>query len=145
MEKNVDEFAEIIGQVLTHTVNEPYVLNKLEKYFDPKPAQLAKSEESSKKIEKRLQVLSEQLGGPPSLSALQEVLRVSLGVSEEKLGFVSEIYFVILLVTISHPLAEFDFITLGIPTFTFQFHFNFHSHFLNKFIPLKGFPSSFSS
>lgn len=67
MKKNIDEFAEIIGQVLTHTVNEPYVLNKLEKYFDPKPAQLANSEESSKKIEKRLQVLSEQLGGPPSL------------------------------------------------------------------------------
>ena len=60
-----DDFAETLGQLLSYTVNEPITLRRLENFFKPHPAKLAKNKTQEESLRTTLSMLSEKLGGPP--------------------------------------------------------------------------------
>ncbi|MBA7519663.1 hypothetical protein ES705_11743 [subsurface metagenome] len=66
------DISQNLSALLNHTVNEPILIKKMEKYFTPRPASLAKSEEEEKKINRKLSKISEKYGGPPQLLFIPE-------------------------------------------------------------------------
>ena len=60
-----DDLAKTLGQLLSYTVNEPITLRRLETFFKPQPAKLAKNNTQEETLLMSLSMLSEKLGGPP--------------------------------------------------------------------------------
>jgi hypothetical protein len=60
-----DEDRRIIVDTVEHFVKEQVILARLERHFSPKPATLAPSDSDGKELERHIDRLVEQLGGPP--------------------------------------------------------------------------------
>ncbi len=65
--KQLSELSQNFAQILSYTVNEPILIKKMQKYFDPRPAELFKSKKTEKIITRKISKLSKKLGGPPQI------------------------------------------------------------------------------
>lgn len=61
-----ENLAQAIGEVLYFRLNEPILVAKFEEFMEPKPIQLASSDEDRKALNHSLQELSEALGSVPN-------------------------------------------------------------------------------
>ena len=77
--EDVDEFASLMGKLLTFRVNEPILRANLERDLSPSPAVIAKGSEQIEEVNRTLKKLSDELGGAPEfyvVPAGQEKKRV---------------------------------------------------------------------
>ncbi|MRR06383.1 MAG: hypothetical protein EG828_05475 [Deltaproteobacteria bacterium] len=68
----LDKFVSVLGNTMQYVANETVLLAQLEQYFDPKPASIAENDEEIKILQKRVEKLVEDLGGPPKLIIVKE-------------------------------------------------------------------------
>lgn len=61
------KFIAVLGDALSISANEVTLLARLEEFFDPIPAKLVNTESEKKELQKRVDTLVENLGGPPKL------------------------------------------------------------------------------
>lgn len=71
-EKYVEELVKAIGPALAYTANEPILLARLEKFFRPAPAKLARTKDETESLNQRVGRLCENLGGPPQIIIARE-------------------------------------------------------------------------
>lgn len=62
-----DRLADILGDTLAHAANEALILARLEEFLDPKPPKLATSKEHADSLNKSIDALVSEYGGPPKL------------------------------------------------------------------------------
>lgn len=60
-----ERLAHVLGDTLAHAANESLILARLEEFLDPKPAQLANSEEGAAILNRAIERLIAAYGGPP--------------------------------------------------------------------------------
>lgn len=65
-------FAESLGELMRHTLNEGVLLEKMDEFFSPRPAKLVHTQDEAKDLGERLSKLSERLGGPSILNIADE-------------------------------------------------------------------------
>ncbi len=63
----LDRFVESLSRALSHTVNEPILLNNLEEFLFPKPSKLYSSKEDGQNLQTRIDSIVERLGGAPEV------------------------------------------------------------------------------
>jgi len=68
----LDKFVSVLGNTMQYVANETVLLARLEQYFDPKPASIADTDEEIKILQKRVEKLVQDLGGPPKLIIVKE-------------------------------------------------------------------------
>lgn len=66
-EDRADRLAVVLGDTLAHAANEALILARLEEFLDPKPPNLAKSKEHADELNKSIDRLIRDYGGPPRL------------------------------------------------------------------------------
>lgn len=63
-----DEFTDNLGRLLAWTTNEDIILKRMDKFFSPRPARLAATDEELKEMETKIAKLLKQLGGRSEFS-----------------------------------------------------------------------------
>lgn len=66
-DEDIERFASVLGDTLSHAANEALVLARLEEFFHPKPARLGASSETIAELNDNIQRTISAYGGPPQL------------------------------------------------------------------------------
>lgn len=66
-DERADRLADVLGDTLAHAANEALILARLEEFLDPKPPKLATSKEHDDALNKSIDALVKEYGGPPRL------------------------------------------------------------------------------
>lgn len=66
-ENRIDRLADVLSDTLAHAANEALILARLEEFLDPKPPKLATSKEHADALNKAIDALVREYGGPPRL------------------------------------------------------------------------------
>ncbi len=66
-DERTDRLAGVLGDTLAHAANEALILARLEEFLDPKPPKLAASKEHADALNKSIDALVREYGGPPRL------------------------------------------------------------------------------
>jgi len=66
-DERTDRLADVLGDTLAHAANEALILARLEEFLDPKPPKLAASKEHADALNKSIDALVREYGGPPRL------------------------------------------------------------------------------
>lgn len=60
-----DDFTKALGKIMSHTVNEPWMILDFEKFMHPAPAKIALNQNGEKELFNRIDRINKTLGGPP--------------------------------------------------------------------------------
>jgi hypothetical protein len=66
-DERTDRLADVLGDTLAHAANEALILARLEEFLDPKPPELVTSKEHADAVNKSIDSLIREYGGPPRL------------------------------------------------------------------------------
>lgn len=66
-DERADRLADVLGDTLAHAANEALILARLEEFLDPRPPKLATSKKHADALNKSIDALVKEYGGPPRL------------------------------------------------------------------------------